>query len=153
MAAPHVAGAAAILTQQHPNWTNTQLKNALTSSTQALSDTYTPYQVGTGRLDVAAAVNRTVQATGSMFFGYFDWPHQPTDTPITKAVTLTNTSTTPVTLNLTTTGNNAFTLNTPTVTVPAKGQIDVPVTGDPTTADIGQHTGYLIGTNPTTGET
>ncbi|WP_027657356.1 S8 family serine peptidase, partial [Salinispora vitiensis] len=153
MATPHVAGAAAILTQQHPNWTNTQLKNALMSSTQALSDTYSAYQVGTGRLDVAAAVNRTVQATGSVFFGYFDWPHQPTDTPVTKSVTLTNTSTTPVTINLTTTGNKAFTLNDSTVTVPAEGQIDVPVTGDPTTADIGEHTDYLIGTDASTGET
>ncbi|WP_255435887.1 S8 family serine peptidase, partial [Salinispora sp. H7-4] len=64
MATPHVAGAAAILTQQHPNWTGQQLKTALTSSTQALSDTYSAYQVGTGRLDIAAAVNTTVRATG-----------------------------------------------------------------------------------------
>ncbi|NYT94248.1 S8 family serine peptidase, partial [Salinispora sp. H7-4] len=153
MATPHVAGAAAILTQQHPNWTNTQLKNALMSSTQALSDTYSAYQVGTGRLDVAAAVNRTIQATGSMFFGYFDWPHQPTDTPITKAVTLTNASTTPVTLDLATTGNEAFTPDIPTVTVPAAGQIDVPVTGAPRGDTTGQHTGYLIGTDASTGET
>ncbi|WP_027657327.1 PA domain-containing protein, partial [Salinispora vitiensis] len=104
-------------------------------------------------LDIAAAVNTTVRATGSVYFGYFDWPHQPTDTPVTKSVTLTNTSTTPVTLNLTTTGNEAFTTDTPTVTVPAEGQIDVPVTGDPTAADVGEHTGYLIGTNPSTGET
>ncbi|WP_033775432.1 S8 family peptidase, partial [Salinispora oceanensis] len=153
MATPHVAGAAAILAQQHPNWTGQQLKTALMSSTQGLADTYSAYQVGTGRLDIAAAVNTTVRATGSTYFGYFDWPHQPTDTPVTKSVTLTNTSTTAVTLDLTTTGNEAFTPDIPTVTVPAEGQIDVPVTGDPTAADVGEHTGYLIGTNPTTGET
>ncbi|WP_080635132.1 S8 family peptidase, partial [Salinispora pacifica] len=153
MATPHVAGAAAILAQQHPIWTNAQLKNALMSSTKALSDSYSAYQVGTGRLDVAAAVDDPVQATGSTYFGYFDWPHQPTDTPVTKPVTFTNTSTTPVTLNLNLNGIDAFTLNDATITVPAEGQIDVPVTGDPTTADIGQHTGYLIGTDPTTGET
>ncbi len=153
MATPHVAGAAAILAQQHPDWTNTQLKNALMSSTEALSDTYSAYQVGTGRLDITAAIDTTVRATGSAYFGYFDWPHQPTDTPVTKSITLTNTGTTPVTLNLTTTGNDAFTLNDSTITVPAEGQIDIPVTGDPTAADIGEHTAYLIGTDPTTGET
>ncbi|WP_043163521.1 S8 family serine peptidase, partial [Salinispora tropica] len=152
MAAPHVAGAAAILAQQHPNWTNTQLKDALMSSAEALSDSYTPYQVGTGRLDVAAAVNGTARATGSAFFGFFDWPHDPTDAPVTKPVTFTNTSTTPVTLNLTTTGSDAFTLDTPTITIPAEGQVNIPVTGDPHAAGIGEHTGYLTGTNPTTGE-
>ncbi|WP_255435947.1 S8 family serine peptidase, partial [Salinispora sp. H7-4] len=64
MATPHVAGAAAILAQQHPNWTGQQLKTALMSSTEGLADTYSAYQVGTGRLDIAAAVNTTVRATG-----------------------------------------------------------------------------------------
>lgn len=153
MAAPHVAGAAAILAQQHPDWTNTQLKNALMSSAEALSDSYNAFQVGTGRLDVAAAVGSTVRATGSAFVGYFEWPHQPTDTPVTEPVTFTNSGTTAVTLDLTTTGSDAFTLDTSKVTVPAGGQVDVPVTADPGGITIGSHTGYLVGTDPTTGDT
>ena len=53
MATPHVAGAAAILAEAHPSWTGTQIKDALMSSAQRASTTYTPYQVGTGRVDVA----------------------------------------------------------------------------------------------------
>ncbi len=153
MAAPHVAGAAAILAQQNPDWTGQQLKDALMSSAETLSDSYTAFQVGTGRLDVAAAVDSTVRAAGSAFIGYFEWPHQPTDTPVTEPVTFTNSGTTPVTLDLTTTGSDAFTLNDSKVTVPAGGQVDVPVTADPGGIAIGSHTGYLVGTDPTTGVT
>ncbi|WP_043535259.1 S8 family peptidase [Salinispora tropica] len=153
MAAPHVAGAAAILAQQHPEWTNTQLKDALMSSAEDLGDSYTAFQVGTGRLDVAAAVDSTVRAAGSAFIGYFEWPHQPTDAPVTEPVTFTNSGATAVTLDLATTGSNAFTLDTPTVTVPAGGQADVPVTADPNGIAIGSYTGYLVGTDPTTGQT
>ncbi|WP_255435874.1 S8 family serine peptidase, partial [Salinispora sp. H7-4] len=153
MAAPHVAGAAAILAQQHPDWTGQQLKDALMSSAETLSDSYTAFQVGTGRLDVAAAVDGTIQAAGTAFIGYFEWPHQPTDTPVTEPVTFTNTGSTPVTLDLTTTGSDAFTLNDSTVTVPADGQVDVPVTANPSGIAIGSHAGYLVGTDPTTGDT
>ena len=55
MATPHVSGAAAILAQQHPDWTGAQLKEHLMSSAKGLADGYSPYEVGTGRLDVAAA--------------------------------------------------------------------------------------------------
>lgn len=153
MAAPHVAGAAAILAQQHPGWTGQQLKDALMSSAEVLSENYTAFQVGTGRLDVAAAVNSTVRAAGSAFIGHFEWPHQPTDTPVTEPVTFTNSGTTPVTLDLTTTGSDAFTLNDSTVTIPAGGQLDVPVTANPGGIAIGSHAGHLVGTDPTTGDT
>lgn len=153
MAAPHVAGAAAILAQQHPDWTGQQIKDALMSSAEALSDSYTAFQVGTGRLDVAAAVNSTVRAAGSAFIGYFEWPHQPTDTPVTEPVTFTNSGTTPVTLNLAATGSDAFTLNDSTVTIPAGGQLDVPVTADPSGIAIGSHAGHLVATDPATGDT
>ncbi len=153
MSAPHVAGAAAILAQQHSDWTGQQLKDALMSSAEALSDSYTAFQVGTGRLDVQAAVNSTVHAAGSAFIGYFEWPHQPTDTPATEPVTITNTGTTPVTLDLAITGSDAFTLNDSTVTIPAGGQVDVPVTANPSGIAVGSHAGHLVGTDPTTGDT
>ena len=67
MATPHVSGAAAILAQQHPDWTGAQLKEHLMSTAHGLSDWYSPYEVGTGRVDVVAAINTTVRGTGSLF--------------------------------------------------------------------------------------
>ncbi|GAA4464409.1 S8 family serine peptidase [Phytohabitans houttuyneae] len=151
MATPHVSGAAAILAQRHPDWSGQQLKEALVSSAKGLADTYSPYEVGTGRLDVAAAVRNTVRATGSAFFGNHDWPHEPTDAPVTKPVTFTNSGASDVRLDLALTGTGPFTVDASTVTVPAGGSADVHVTGDPTGAATGQFTGYLVGTDATTG--
>ncbi|SCF28496.1 Serine protease, subtilisin family [Micromonospora purpureochromogenes] len=151
MATPHVSGAAAILAQRHPDWSGAQLKEALMSSAKGLAAGYTPYQVGTGRVDVAAAVRTGVRATGSVYFGFFDWPHEPTDAPVTKPVTFTNSGSTGVTLNLAITGNGPFSLGASSVTVPAGGSVAVPVTGDPTKPGTGQFTGYLVGTDAATG--
>ncbi|WP_328907615.1 S8 family serine peptidase [Streptomyces sp. NBC_00234] len=63
MATPHVAGAAAILAQQHPDWTGQQLKDALVGS--ASGDAATAFETGAGQLDVAAAVDATVTASPS----------------------------------------------------------------------------------------
>ena len=57
MATPHVSGAAAILAQKHPGWTGEQLKEQLMSSANGLDPAYSPYEVGTGRVDVAAAID------------------------------------------------------------------------------------------------
>ncbi|MBM0256156.1 S8 family serine peptidase [Micromonospora sp. 4G55] len=151
MATPHVSGAAAILAQRHPDWSGAQLKEALMSSAKGLAGGYTPYEMGTGRVDVAAAVSTSVRATGSVFFGNFDWPHEPTDAPVTKQVTFSNSGSTGVTLNLATTGSGPFSLGASSVTVPAGGSVAVPVTGDPTKPGTGQFTGYLVGTDAATG--
>jgi len=101
MASPHVAGAAAILAQQHPDWTGARLKQHLMSSAKGLAEWYSPYEVGTGRLDVAAAVSNTVSGTGSLFFGNYDWPHEPTDSAVTLDLILANHGAIDATLNLT----------------------------------------------------
>jgi len=150
MATPHVAGAAAIVAQRHPEWSGQRIKDTLMSTSKGLN--YTPYQIGTGRVDVAAAVNRTVQATGSVFLGNYDWPHEATDVPTAKTVTFTNSGDAAVTLNLAIAGTGPFTVSAPTVTVPAGGTADVTVTGDPQGAATGSsNTAYLVGTDATTG--
>jgi hypothetical protein len=97
MATPHVAGAAAILVQQHPTWTPAQLKDALMSTSKQLP--FTAYEVGAGRVDVAAADKATITATGSAYFGFLGWPHSD-PAPVDRTITYTNTGATAVTLNL-----------------------------------------------------
>ncbi|MDQ0585749.1 S8 family serine peptidase [Streptomyces rishiriensis] len=153
MATPHVVGAAAILAQQHPDWTGAQLKEHLMSTAKGLADGYSPYEVGTGRVDVAAAVRATVRGPGSLFFGNYTWPHQPSDVPVTKDMNFTNTGSDEVTLDLALTdADGPFTLGAATVTVPAGGTAAVPVTGDPQTASVGRHVGYVIATDAATGQ-
>ena len=159
MATPHVAGAAAILAQQHPTWSPSQLKDALMSTSRPVP--YTAYQVGAGRLDVAASVAASVTATGSAYFGFQGWPH--TDgPPVDRTITYTNASDASVTLTLaeqatvaggpydvdpgadagTPAPEELFTLATTTVTVPAHGSASVVATAHP---ELGQHGRRYLG--------
>jgi subtilisin family serine protease len=54
MAAPHAAGAAAVLAQQHPDWSGDQLKNAIIGSTTPIEGD--GYAVGAGRIDVGDGI-------------------------------------------------------------------------------------------------
>jgi subtilisin family serine protease len=53
MAAPHVAGAAALLVQRHPEWTPEQVKSALVQTARPLGEA--PTRAGAGMVDVAGA--------------------------------------------------------------------------------------------------
>ncbi|WP_461081223.1 S8 family peptidase [Streptomyces deserti] len=135
MATPHVAGAAAILKQQHPDWKYTEIKGALTGSTKG--GKYTPFQQGSGRIQVDKAVKQTVIADPvSVSFGVQQWPHTD-DKPVTKQLTYRNLGTKDVTLKLTSTATNPkgqaapagfFKLGATTVTVPAGGKASVDFT-------------------------
>ncbi|MFC3575967.1 S8 family peptidase [Streptomyces yaanensis] len=135
MATPHVAGAAAILKQEHPDWTFAELKSALTGS--AKGGKYTPFQQGSGRIAVDKAIKQTVLADpSSVSFGVAQWPHTD-DTPVTKKLTYRNVGKSDVTLSLALTATNPkgqaapsgfFTLGAKTVTVPAGGTASVDVT-------------------------
>ncbi|WP_256923299.1 S8 family serine peptidase [Streptomyces sp. 13-12-16] len=155
MATPHVAGAAAILKQQHPEWTSAELKGALTGSTKG--GTYTPFEQGSGRVQVDKAVEQTVIADPvSLSFGVQQWPHTD-DKPVTKALTYRNLGTRDVTLKLTSTATNPkgkaapagfFTLGATTVTVPAGGKASVDLTADTRlggTTD-GAYSAYVVAT-------
>ncbi|MDQ0797575.1 S8 family serine peptidase [Streptomyces sp. B1I3] len=153
MATPHVVGAAAILAQQHPDWNGAQLKEHLMSTAKGLDAGYSPYEVGTGRLDVAAAVSTEVRGTGSLFFGNHTWPHEPSDAAVEKDLVFTNTGSADVKLNLALTNDGGlFTLGATAVTVPAGGTAAVPVTGDPKAASPGRHVSYVIATDAATGK-
>ena len=79
MAAPHVSGAAALLLQQHPQWSPGQVKSALmTSAAPAWGDTARTKEAavlleGGGLIDVAAANHPKLFAEpSSLSFGFLD---------------------------------------------------------------------------------
>ncbi|WP_238431678.1 S8 family serine peptidase [Streptomyces cavernae] len=137
MATPHVAGAAALLAQQHPDWTGERIKAALTGSTKP--DPYSAYQQGTGRTDVARAIGQTVVVeNGPISFGRPAWPHTD-DQPVAKEITYRNLGTEPVVLDLSVEAlgvdgkpapEGMFEISSRQVTVPAGGTASVTVTAD-----------------------
>ncbi|MFI9465422.1 S8 family peptidase [Streptomyces xiamenensis] len=139
MATPHAAGAAALLSQRHPEWTGQQIKAALTGSATG-ADGLTAYQQGSGRIDVAAALDQTVIAeTTSLSFGAVPFPHENAG-PVTRELTYRNLGDTDITLDLTAvqTGpggspatEDVFTLGTDRLTVPAGGTAGTEVTAHP----------------------
>ena len=62
MAAPHVAGAVALLLERHPEWTPAHVKSALTTTSRPLVGGQ-PTRVGAGLVDVAAADVPLLRAT------------------------------------------------------------------------------------------
>jgi subtilisin family serine protease len=139
MATPHVAGALALLAQQHPEWTAAQLKAALVSSAKP-NPKIAPAKQGAGRIDLARAIGQKVTADpAGLSFGEHDWPHQD-DKPVSHTITYSNSGTAPITLALSSTvtgwdGTPAaaelISLSPADVTVPAGGTADVTVTVKP----------------------
>jgi subtilisin family serine protease len=89
MAAPHVAGAAALVLQQHPTWRGADVKAALMGSA-AYNPIYTTADQGAGRVDVAAALDTSFLANASsLSLGIARWPHED-DAPTVRTVTYRN---------------------------------------------------------------
>ncbi|MBB6567683.1 S8 family serine peptidase [Kribbella sandramycini] len=138
MATPHVAGAAAILAQQHPAWTAPTLKGALIGSAAPAAEP-TAYEQGAGRVDVARGIEQSVVLeSGNLSFGTASWPHDD-DVPITRTVTYRNFGAQPVTLALSAVLNDpagnpaadgAIALSANTITVPAGGSVSVQATAN-----------------------
>lgn len=156
MAAPQVAGAAALLLQQHPDWTGAQLRAALTSSAAPIAGANV-YQQGAGRLDVGRAATQSVFASGTASFGLIPWPHDQPAT--TQTVTYANYGSESVTLDLAllvTDGQGSpapdgmFTVTAGTVTVPAQGTADAQVRLTPAGRTTGTFSGRLVATSGTT---
>jgi subtilisin family serine protease len=150
MAAPHVAGAAALLAAKHPDWTGQQLKDALVSTTRATPQ-YDAYQAGTGRVDAAAAVRAPIVATGTVYTTVRYETAKAGAT--THPVTYTNTTGQPITLDVAVDAASApaglFTLSAARLTVPAHGTAAVTLTTDTSRASTGsRYTGQVVATGP-----
>ncbi|MET9696618.1 S8 family serine peptidase [Streptomyces sp. NPDC006529] len=160
MATPHVAGAAAIVKQRHPDWTAQQVKAALVGS----AETGIPGDVretGGGRLDVQRAIGTTVTSAPAVQGGAYNWPQDRSDRT-TVTVPYTNTGSAPVTLRLGVehlTGNDGSAVRSQVarldrreVTVPAGATVTVPLALDPAArlerAQYGDVTGRVMATGP-----
>ncbi len=149
MATPHVAGAVAILAQQHPGWTGSELKDAL-ASTSLTAPGRSVFEQGGGRVDVARAVKQQVFATGTLDLGAVEDGRA----PVSEEVTYTNAGTTPVSLKLAldakslagVPAGDGIRLGKSTVDVPAGGRATVTITGDPAKLAPGTYSGRLTAT-------
>lgn len=158
MATPHVAGAAAILLGAHPDYTTAQLKAALASTATDVG--YTPYQGGTGVIDVDAALEAPVVASGSGDFGMLAWGEEPT--PVERVIEFTNRTDAATTVSLEATladttprsgggplagvALDALALSGESLTIDAGQTASVTLTLDPSKVPAGtQLSGALVG--------
>lgn len=143
MATPHIAGVAALLAEEHPDWSGARLKDALMSTSKELD--VSAYQLGAGRVSVPAAVGADVTATGSADLGFYSWPYE-ADEPVTRTVAYTNSSDTDVELKLSVRGapEGVATLADTSLTVPAHGTASTTVTGDGSKAPVGDTSGQVV---------
>ncbi|QTR03425.1 S8 family serine peptidase, partial [Saccharothrix algeriensis] len=139
MAAPHVAGAAALLAQRHPDWSPARIKQALVGSAGASARNW--FATGAGRLDAGRAIGQEVVAEpAAVSFGLQRFPH---DTAVRRAVTYRNDGPAPLSLDLRLDALDSagrplpagfLTVDRPVVTVPAGGTATATVTMDPAVA-------------------
>jgi hypothetical protein len=148
MATPHVAGAATLVASAHPDWSGSQIKNALVSSAAQVGTD--PDAYGNGRVDAVAAAERTLFATGTADFGIHPLGSTAGDT-VEKAVTWTNTADAAVTVDLSLDApgvpSGVFTLADKQLTVPAGGTASTTLTAHIASAPAGnRYTAKVIGT-------
>ncbi|MFB7596755.1 S8 family serine peptidase [Streptomyces sp. NPDC056160] len=159
MATPHVAGAAAVVRQAHPDWTAQHIKTALVSSARTGGNVAGADQTGGGVLDVFGAVNQKVLSAPAVQAGNYNWP-QATSDRTTVQVPFTNTTDSELTLHLKLSGvhgNDGSDVTSKIikpednkVTLPAGATVQVPLRIDPTArlrpAQYGAITGRILAT-------
>ncbi|ASO21286.1 subtilisin family serine protease [Actinoalloteichus hoggarensis] len=146
MAAPHVAGAAAIVAQAHPEATGEELKALLVNSAQPLADISVHGQ-GAGRLDVERATNQRLRAEpAALGVGRLPWPHDAAE-PTVRTVTYHNPTPEDVELTLSVDVEGAqdvVALDAESITVPTRGSVEVDVLVTPSNEAVGEYTGRVI---------
>ncbi|AUS77387.1 hypothetical protein C1701_02275 [Actinoalloteichus sp. AHMU CJ021] len=153
MAAPHVAGAAALALQANPDLDGQQIKALLTGSAEPLPGIDVHGQ-GAGRLDIARALEQGPRAEpATLGFGFHEWPHD--GEPVERTITYTNPTDTELTLALdltvsqddgTPAPDGLLELTTDEVTVPSGGTATTTLVLRPTAERVSTITGRLTAT-------
>jgi subtilisin family serine protease len=156
MASPHVAGAAVLLRQIHPTWSNAEIKSALMSTSKYI-DMFNfdgtpaqPLDMGAGRLDLTNAADPgVILDPPSLSYGLV-----PTGTVDSMTVNVTSVAaaTQNYTISLLYTGGGfpgdpdlpGFSVNPTTITLDAGETVTVEVTFDAAEASYGHNQGYIV---------
>ncbi len=157
MAAPHVAGAGALVRQAHPDWSPAWIKSALMSTSKYM-DIYNldgspaqPLDIGAGRLDLTNVTDPgVILDPPSLGYGLV-----PTPTQQVLQFTITSVADTSETYALstlyvgggftTTTSLDGFTVSPTSVTLAPGQSATVSVTFDPAASmGVGDNQGYII---------
>ncbi|GAA2756499.1 S8 family peptidase [Actinopolymorpha rutila] len=155
MATPHVAGAAALLSQARPDMTGPELKAAL-MSTAVPTAGLREYQQGAGRVDVGRVLESPVLAEqGSLDFGVVALKAGGGTAPVDHDLSYRNVSDQPVTLNLhaqlrdqTGTQVDYTSVEPSQLTVQPGAVGTAKVVVDPGTAKPGNYTGTVVADVP-----
>ncbi|WP_161965153.1 S8 family serine peptidase [Ornithinimicrobium cerasi] len=156
MAAPHVAGVAALVAQARPALDGQQLKSVLVAS--AVDVGASVFDVGAGRVFAPSALDQQVFTSPSALgFGIFPYPQTDAEA-VTQTLTYVNVSDDDLLLSLSTevtlqdgspAPEGTMTLGADAVTVPAGGSAEVAVTVDPAAAGVaaGRVGGAVVATD------
>ncbi|MFD3494502.1 S8 family serine peptidase [Streptomyces sp. NPDC058690] len=159
MATPHVAGSAAILKQRHPDWSGQRIKEALTAHARSAAD-QTVYQQGYGRVDIPAALDPSLELSGTADFRVIPW-QKGTYPTRSRTLTLHNDATNDTVVTLAASAKDANGTAVPAgtlslsgaglsdgrVTVPAGGTAEVSVTLDNNGLKTGRYGGSVTATS------
>ncbi len=134
MASPHVAGIAALLREQHPQWTVEEIKAALVNTASGVVRSASgvreaPMRVGSGRVDGLAALGADVLVLGDASFGTVE-AGGPVLTTRTLRVVNKGAVTVPLRVAyepVTSLPGVTFSVTPPHVVVPAGGSVPVQV--------------------------
>ncbi|MFC4627366.1 S8 family serine peptidase [Promicromonospora alba] len=156
MAAPHAAGAAAVLQSARPDLTGQELKDVLMASTQHTRPN-SVWQEGTGRVWIPRALEQSITSDPpSLSFGIQRYPQDEAD-PTTRTVTYRNPGKAAVELGLTLAvrdeagepaPDGTVTASATSLSVPAGGTASVDLTLDPAAAAPGAYGGGLVARAP-----
>jgi subtilisin family serine protease len=146
MAAPHVAGAAAIIAQRYPDLDADGIKARLVATTVRLDEPIS-FQ-GAGRLDIPAALAADLAVShGALSFGQY----RTDDDAVTRTLTYRNESDRNIVLRLTNDVTATYGTHKPslrirpaTLVVPAGGEATAQVEFSPRASKPGDYTGYIV---------
>lgn len=139
MATPHVAGAAAIVKQRHPDWDAARITAALVATARPVEGAGV-YEQGAGIVDAPAALAAGVTASPPAVSAQLSWPYAAVTR---RTVVYRNPGTKDVRLTLEVDGDAPVSLLAKTLTVPAGGGAEVAVRIDGRRAKAGTSSAWI----------